>query len=236
MTAFVSVGFNYLGPFFLNRILACIGPGATPESRSQAYIYAALACLATVGRAQADLQHLWFGRRAALRARSELMAVIYDKTLKRRDLSGIVDNKKKDGKKDSAGENKDADEEPKTADVGKIVNLMSNDANQVSFILSAVFLVCSAPIEIAIASVFLYKLLGWSAFVGFVAIFASWPLNSYFMTRAYTIQKDLSSARDKRMSVINELITAIKFIKFFAWGVYSLAAFFTRLGGLTLLA
>lgn len=44
-----------------------------------------------------------------------------------------------------------------------------------------------------------------------------WPLNSYVMKRSIRIQKGVSSSRDKRMRVLNELITAVKFIKFFAW-------------------
>lgn len=48
----------------------------------------------SIYQAQADLQHLWFGRRAATRMRSELMAAIYDKALKRKDYSGIVDKNK----------------------------------------------------------------------------------------------------------------------------------------------
>jgi hypothetical protein len=50
--------------------------------------------LTHIYQAQADLQHLWFGRRAATRMRSELMAAIYDKALKRRDYSGIIDKNK----------------------------------------------------------------------------------------------------------------------------------------------
>ena len=44
-----------------------------------------------------------------------------------------------------------------------------------------------------------------------------WPLNSYVMRRSIRIQKGVSAARDKRMAVLNELIGAVKFIKFFAW-------------------
>ena len=40
-----------------------------------------------------DAQHLWFGRRAGTRMRSELMAAIYDKALKRKDYSGITSEK-----------------------------------------------------------------------------------------------------------------------------------------------
>ncbi len=48
----------------------------------------------SVARAELDLQHLWFGRRAATRIRSQLMAAIYDKALKRKDFSGIIDSDK----------------------------------------------------------------------------------------------------------------------------------------------
>lgn len=44
-----------------------------------------------------------------------------------------------------------------------------------------------------------------------------WPLNSFLMKRSIRIQKGVSATRDKRMAVLNELISAVKFIKFFAW-------------------
>jgi hypothetical protein len=83
---------------FPNRhILDLIGlEHPTRESRTQAYIYAFLAFVCSVGKAQADVQHLWFGRRGASRMRSELMASIYDKALKRKDFSGIVNKDKKE--------------------------------------------------------------------------------------------------------------------------------------------
>ena len=60
------------------------------------------------------------------------MAAIYDKALKRKDLSGTVDNKSKDtttaGKNDNSPTK--ADNAKAGADVGKIVNLMANDANK----------------------------------------------------------------------------------------------------------
>ena len=37
------------------------------------------------------------------------------------------------------------------------------------------------------------------------------------MKRSIRIQKGVSATRDKRMAVLNELISAVKFIKFFAW-------------------
>ena len=93
---YVSIVFNYLGPFFLKRILDSLDTheNETEHDRhervSLAYTYAFLAFLSTLAKAEADVQHLWYGRRAATRIRSSLMTSIYDKALKRKDFSGIV--------------------------------------------------------------------------------------------------------------------------------------------------
>lgn len=96
------------------RILDAIDmKDSTKESKSRAYIYALLAFTFSICKvfysilvgcsmhvyvhlqAQADVHHLWYGRRAASRMRSELMAAIYDKALKRKDFSGIIGEKQK---------------------------------------------------------------------------------------------------------------------------------------------
>ncbi|KIM37758.1 hypothetical protein M413DRAFT_448273 [Hebeloma cylindrosporum] len=238
---FLSVVFNYTGPFFLKLILDLIDlKNPTPESRTRAYVYAFLAFACSLCKAQADVQHLWFGRRASTRIRSELMAAIYDKALKRKDFSGIVnkDKKAEAGKAESVAngvETKEskrkskakkkadkekaakADDPQAGADVGKIVNLMAGDANRISQMISGLYFIYGAPFEILIAGIFLYQLLGLSAFAGFIILIAGWPLNSYIARRSIRIQKGALAARDTRMGVLNELIGAVKFIKFFAW-------------------
>jgi hypothetical protein len=37
------------------------------------------------------------------------------------------------------------------------------------------------------------------------------------MKRSVNIQKGLLAARDKRMGVVSEVVSSVKFIKFFAW-------------------
>jgi hypothetical protein len=98
-------------------------------------------------QAQADVQHLWFGRRASTRVRSQLMAAIYDKALKRKDFSGIVskDNPKEtDGKKDTKAraDAKAKEDDPRPgADIGKIVNLMAGDANRIAMMSSTMYFI-----------------------------------------------------------------------------------------------
>ena len=69
---------------------------------------------------------MWLGRRAASRVRSQLMAAIYDKALKRKDLSGVVAPESTSGKGETNAEPRAG------ADVGKIVNLMAGDVQTVS--------------------------------------------------------------------------------------------------------
>ncbi|KAF7362379.1 hypothetical protein MVEN_00584800 [Mycena venus] len=241
-----SVVFNYAGPFFLKRILDAVDTKSeSDKDKGKAYVYAILMFVCSVCKAQCDVYHLWLGRRAATRMRSELMAAIYDKALKRRDFSGVIDEEKakeaadkkaaaataasgtppvlsKAEKKAKAKEDKKKAEkadDPKAgaADTGKIVNLMAGDANRIAMQTSGLYFLYGAPMEIIIGSIFLYQLLGLSAFAGFVVLILGWPLNSYLSRRSIRIQKGVLKAKDARMGVLNELISAVKFIKFFAW-------------------
>ena len=186
----ISVTLTYAGPFFLQRILASID-NPTPDSRAKAYIYAFAAFLTTLlkvphrncfmfnfllitlPQAETDCLHLWFGRRAQVRIRTLLMASIYDKALKRKDFSGTV-------RKDSTEKDAEKANDPKSsADVGKVVNMMSGDANQIAFLVSGMYFIYGAPFEIALAGIYLYNLLGWSAFSGLIILIVFWPLNQY---------------------------------------------------------
>ncbi|KAF9070335.1 multidrug resistance-associated ABC transporter [Rhodocollybia butyracea] len=205
----LSVFLSFLNPFFLNHILSSI----ELEERPQAYVYAVLMFFASVLKSQCDLQHLWFSRRAATRTRSELMAAIYNKALKRKDLSGVVREIKTENDKSK----KSDDKEQVGADIGKIVNLMAVDANRVSMMITAVYMLYNAPVEIILGLVYLYRLLGPSALVGLVVVLAGWPLNTYLTKRSMEIYRGTAKVRDKRMGVVSEVIGAVKFIKFFAW-------------------
>ncbi|KAF8502967.1 multidrug resistance-associated ABC transporter [Gautieria morchelliformis] len=236
---FCSVIFNYAGPFFLKRILDSLDPANenNPEARARGYIYAFLAFLSLLCKSESDILHLWHGRRAATRIRSELMASIYAKALVRKDYSGIID--KKDGEQEkqddktmstpnstskSSETRSNVDRKPKSkdakagtkntsgADVGKIVQLMSGDANRISQTVSAAYFIYGAPFEIIIACVFLYQLLGLSAFAGFLCMAVVGPLNS-----AIRLQKGTLNARDKRMNIVNELLNSVKLVKFYGW-------------------
>ncbi|KAJ7459957.1 hypothetical protein FB451DRAFT_1272196 [Mycena latifolia] len=231
-----SVIFAYAGPFFMKRLLDAIDhPDNSAKDKGTAYKYAGLMFICSILKAQFDAQHLWYGQRAATRIRSELMAAIYDKALKRKDFSGIIDKDKAQheaDKKSASGSPpvtaKATQKEPSTAkadenkptagaDISKVLNLMSGDAERIATIVNSMYFVYGAPLEFIIGSIFLYQLLGWSAFAGFIVTFAGMPLNNYLAKRHSGIFQNVLKAKDKRMGEVNELLGAIKLVKFFSW-------------------
>jgi len=88
-----------------------------------------------------------------------------------------------------------------------------------------------APFEVLIAGFSLYKyvfftsfpalptlylnsckflrLLGLSAFAGFIVFVVLWPLNAWVTKKRITIHKELFAAKDTRMGVLSELVGAV---------------------------
>lgn len=201
---------------------------AVDPAKKRAFLFAFLALLASVIKTQTDLQHLYYSRRASVRIKSELTLAIYDKALRRRDVSGSLQSvsstdttdlpgKSDKGKDQKQKQGKDDDDHRSAASVGKVVNLMSTDTNTIASTVTALYMGYAAPMELSIATVFLYKLLGWSAFVGIGPALIIMPTQQFFTKLSFNNNKKILKARDKRINVLNELITSIRFIKFFAW-------------------
>ncbi|GAA5886210.1 hypothetical protein JCM16303_004461 [Sporobolomyces ruberrimus] len=232
----VSSFLSYCSPYFLKQILQSLTPpidgGDEPYDkglRKSAFIYGGLAFVAQIARAEVDLQQLWHERRAIIRCRSQLMADVYEKALKRRDPSGATgedvdkneassSSKAKGGKKDEKKDKKKkkVQEGRGSSSTGKIVSLMSGDANKIAMQLMSLSSIVAAPFELVIAIAFLYQLLGWTCIAGLSVLAISLPVNNLLVTRRIKIHRSMLSARDSRMEVINELFNAIRFVKYSA--------------------
>ncbi|KAF8594789.1 hypothetical protein BDV93DRAFT_501773 [Ceratobasidium sp. AG-I] len=186
--------------------------------RTDAYFFAIAAFVCQIIKTQSDLQHLYFSRRASVRVEAELVASVYEKALKRKDVTGVV---QKDKGKDAKGKGKEREEaaptESSSGDVGKIVSLISSDAGGVSMIFSLGPFIYDAPLSIVIACSMLYNLMGWTAFTGYVAMLLVLPLNTILLRRNGSLQESVSAMRDRRMRAMSEAVQSIKFIKFSAW-------------------
>lgn len=129
---------------------------------------------------------------------------IYHKTLRRMDTADLS--------RDS-----NSDQEDNNTSLGMIVNLMSTDSQRISDFTTSWFTIIEAPIELAVGITFLYSLLGTSCLLGLLMIVVTLPLNHYNSMLFARTQEKLMEARDKRVSLMNEVLQGIRQIKFFAW-------------------
>ncbi|KAG9121358.1 hypothetical protein FRC07_002714, partial [Ceratobasidium sp. 392] len=100
---------------------------------------------------------------------------------------------------------------------GDIVNLMSVDASRLQDLCTYGLIAFSGPLQIILAFVSLYNLLGWPAFVGVAIMVVSLPLNTFIARVLKKMQGEQMKNRDKRTRLMSELLNNIKSIKLYAW-------------------
>uniref|UniRef100_A0A8D2LB73 ABC-type glutathione-S-conjugate transporter n=1 Tax=Varanus komodoensis TaxID=61221 RepID=A0A8D2LB73_VARKO len=105
----------------------------------------------------------------------------------------------------------------KESTVGETVNLMSVDAQRFMDFVSFVHQLWSAPVQIALAIMFLWWELGPSVLAGIGVMVLLIPVNAALVTKARTIQMKNMKHKDERMKVMNEILSGIKILKLFAW-------------------
>ncbi|CEP08484.1 hypothetical protein [Parasitella parasitica] len=222
----------YVPAFFVNRLLTLIqdmnGVEDSVSVRRGFVIVASLG--ATILILGLLVGQLWYYASSSVQVRVKAMLniEIYRKTLRRRDLAvdspklddDDDDDKKKDSD-DNDNESNKKDESKEKEDVssstGTIVNLMSTDSNRISEFSVWWFSILAAPTELAVGIFFLYNLLGKSCFLGLIVMIIVLPLNHFNAKMFAKTQDRLMEARDKRVSLMNEVLQGIRQIKFFAW-------------------
>ncbi|XP_072293747.1 ATP-binding cassette sub-family C member 2 [Eucyclogobius newberryi] len=105
----------------------------------------------------------------------------------------------------------------KESTVGETVNLMSADAQRFNDVINFIHLLWSCPLQIALAIVFLWFELGPSVLAGLAVMVLMVPINGLLATKARKIQIDNMKYKDKRLKIMNEIISGVKILKLFAW-------------------
>ncbi|ORY16095.1 ABC transporter type 1, transmembrane domain-containing protein [Clohesyomyces aquaticus] len=242
----VMSGFLTFAPtLLLKAILEYVEvPEYTPKNA--AWFYVILLFVSGCASALADGQALWLGRKICIRIRAVIIGEIYAKALKRRVAAGtdkiLGEEKKKpeegkeskpgrlkrmmtfSRKKKSTAEGPKQEEEASKPDAesqvttGAIINLMAVDAFKVSEICAYLhFLWANTPVQVVVAVVLLYNILGYSSIAGVSMMLILLPINLYVSKQFAKIQKLILAATDARIHTTNEVLSNIRIIKYFAW-------------------
>lgn len=226
--AFLYSFITFGPPFLMKQILEYVeDPSRAPANLVWLYVFGML--FFGVMDNIVSGQSLFIGRRICIRMRAIIIGEVYAKSLRRRAGAGKdrkLGNKDKDkdtqeSESDSDDADKDKaeskDEEGAQSNQGAIINLMAVDAFKVSEICGYLHYFVGGILVILFSIVFLYTILGWSALVGSLAMFALMPVNYYVSSLFAKFQNDLMATTDERVNKLNELLQSIRIVKFFAW-------------------
>uniref|UniRef100_A0A9J7YN69 ABC-type glutathione-S-conjugate transporter n=1 Tax=Cyprinus carpio carpio TaxID=630221 RepID=A0A9J7YN69_CYPCA len=105
----------------------------------------------------------------------------------------------------------------RTCTVGEIVNLVSADTQKLMDFVVYFNAVWVAPIEIALCFFFLWQHLGPSALAGIATVILIFPLNGFIAKMRSKLQEVQMTYMDGRIKLMNEILSGIKILKFYAW-------------------
>ncbi|KAJ7156234.1 hypothetical protein C8R46DRAFT_429362 [Mycena filopes] len=101
--------------------------------------------------------------------------------------------------------------------IGRINNLLTTDLTNINEARNVLFIVVLIPLQIIGCVLFLYQVLGWSAFVGMGTMIALFPLPGYAAKLQSNVQETALQKTDARVQMFTETMTVVRMIKMFGW-------------------
>ncbi|XP_004749563.1 ATP-binding cassette sub-family C member 2 isoform X1 [Mustela putorius furo] len=101
--------------------------------------------------------------------------------------------------------------------VGETVNLMSVDAQKLMDVTSYLHLLWSNVLQITLSIYFLWTELGPSVLAGVGVMILLIPVNGILASKSRAIQVKNMKNKDKRLKIMNEILSGMKILKYFAW-------------------
>ncbi|PIL29356.1 ATP-binding cassette transporter [Ganoderma sinense ZZ0214-1] len=125
-------------------------------------------------------------------------------------------------RKTAEGTNSVEDKKDSKNLVGRINNLVTSDLNSLEpFAMFVTYATFEAPIQTMLCMVFLYNLLGWSAWdsalVGLVMMLITVPVPGGIIKLIQGSQREKTKKTDARVQSITESMNVIRMIKLFGW-------------------
>ncbi|XP_051994919.1 multidrug resistance-associated protein 1 [Xyrauchen texanus] len=157
------------------------------------YLYAFLMFLLSCLQSLFNHQYMYTCFTVGMRVKTAVMGLVYRKSL-------VINSAAR-----------------RTCTVGEIVNLVSADTQKLMDFVVYFNALWVAPIEIALCLFFLWQRLGPSALAGIATVILIFPLNGFIAKMRSKLQEIQMRYMDGRIKLMNEILSGIKILKFFAW-------------------
>ncbi|XP_061357298.1 ABC transporter C family member 12-like [Gastrolobium bilobum] len=181
---------QFLGPILLNHLLNSMQNG---DPSWIGYIYAFSIFVGVSFGVLCEAQYFQNVMRVGFRLRSTLVAAIFRKSLRL------------------------THEGRKPFTTGKLMNMITSDANALQQICQQLHGLWSAPFRIIIAMVLLYQQLGVASLIGSIMLVLILPLQTFVISKMRKLTKQGLQQTDKRVGLMGEILAAMDTVKCYAW-------------------
>ena len=100
---------------------------------------------------------------------------------------------------------------------GRIINLMSTDTYRIDQASGWFHMVWTSPVAILVTMILLLINLSYSALPGIALFFIAVPIMSVMVRRLFMRRGKINKLTDRRVSRTQEVLQAIRFVKYYAW-------------------
>lgn len=111
---------------------------------------------------------------------------------------------------------------------GRVINLMSTDTYRVDLASGFFHLSWTSPISILVTLVLLCVNISYSALAGFALLIIGIPFLTQSIKRLFFRRGAINKLTDQRVSLTQEILQAVRFVKYFGWE----SSFLERIGGI----
>jgi ABC-type multidrug transport system fused ATPase/permease subunit len=237
--AIVQMICDFATPVLLQQLLQAMQDMSS--GKRPAMIYALVTLVLRVVAAQSQVLNLWFGRRCYERSRGEMIMMVYEKALSRKNIFEPQSEQKDEGAANGELVEEDTDDEVEiskrrklcgifsgcrqtrkkaaksAASMGKIFNLLRGDVYEVAQRFWEVDSLIDKPLGLIIAIVLVWKLFGPSCFLGILAILVAQALNAVITRTLLRWERVRRLATDARLQITSQFVEALRHLRWYGW-------------------
>lgn len=100
---------------------------------------------------------------------------------------------------------------------GHVINLVSNDIQRLDLATQNLFASLRSPFDLLILAILLWTLIGWQAVTGLAFALILIPYEAEMTGWVAKLRMEAARVTDRRLEVMNEIISGIRAVKMYAW-------------------
>jgi ABC-type multidrug transport system fused ATPase/permease subunit len=241
----LTVSSDFSTPVLLQQLLQAMKDPSRPKRVPLTYAFLSFALRLVAAQSQVLL--LWYGRRSYERSRGEMIMMVYEKALSRKNILGLMvegntdqPNGEENGSTNATpveetqqppvkavrgfwrrivphGRKTPQKQAKEAASLGKIFNLLRGDVYEVAQRFWEVDSLIDKPLGLVIATVLVWTLFGPSCFLGILAVLVAQAVNALVTRALLRWERVRRAATDSRLQITSQFVEAIRHLRWYGW-------------------